>query len=718
MTEQESSTTDSRWRRFLLLILTACFVLTPVSNPDIWWQLSRGRTVTSELAPPGPILTAGSPVADADWLGGLPFYLTWQLAGFSGLMLLKFAATGLLLFSLMKHYEEQLNWFSFFIAILTLMAANSAWQPTPRLWDCWFLFLTWILTERWTRKPNQKKLLPILLVLLLWANCSPLCLLGLAVVILVPCFPEMQKNTSPKEVTPHRKQRILLILTSLIALSITPRGWFTLYDSLIQLLPALFYEGQLLALTVWHPTFQNGMTSEVVSLVILTIGTALLLVISSASWIETVTFLVFAIPAWSNYDSLPPCVIGISLIAGHCMLTRQNTIQAWDLKEYIAPALGRSFLILGIVFLSWKSASGVLPGQPQRLGWGITPELDITLLNQTIGPINYEGTGHCIGIAPTGMLTWIKSDHKIRPVRTFRQALLQGQLFKELSLNQELASGWEFQKPRSDGTWGGWWIRLKNRNCELLLVPNGDTKTIRALINGRWQPMSVDASVIPFGWAGEILSSPKIVELLPAKDFLNRGQWTYSMPSPSGTPECSDWWGMITGSPNLKPALHQAKTFRAMKLYTAAIRVLRPLVQHDHSPEVMKEFRLCQKELAYQEKLDTGKPSDLRLLTYHQLSQKTQDSLNQSGPTIQKPFKSANAPDTFKKAIENYIQGDWDSAINQLSMMDSETLYAKAQILLESGDPENAALIFQQLIQQHPDDRLVFPSQTMLESIQ
>lgn len=718
MPEQELSTIDWRWRRILLLILTASFTLTPVSTSEIWWQLSRGRAVTSDLAPPGPILTAGSPVSEADWLGGLPFYLTWQLAGFSGLMLLKFAATGLLLYFLMKRFEEQLNWLAFFIALLTLIAANSAWQPTPRLLDCWFLFLTWILTERWIRNPDKKQLLPILLILILWANCSPLCLLGLAVVALVPCLPGTQKTDPPVEKVLHRKQQSLLILTSLIALMITPRGWYTPYDSLVQILPGLFYDSQLLALTVWHPTFQNGATIEVISLGILTIGTALFLILSSASWIETIAFLVFAIPAWANYDSLPPCVIGMVLVAGHCMLTRQTQIHTLDLKQYLPPALGRSLIILVILFLSWKSASGVLPGQPQRLGWGITPELDITLLNQTIGPINYKGTGHCIGIASTGMLSWIKSDRKIRPVRTLRQALLQGRLFEELSLNQELSSTWEFQKPRSDGTWGGWWVRLKNRNCELLLVPNGDTKTIRALIDGRWQPMSVDASVIPFGWAGEILSSPKIVELLPTKEFLNRGQWTYSMPAPSGTPECSDWWGTITGSPYLKPALLQAKTFRAMKLYTAALRVLRPLLQHEKSPEVMKEFRLCQKELAYQEKLDTGKPSDLRLLTYQQLSQNPQHDLNQSGPTIKEHSKPRDYSAPFKSAIVKYSQGDWEAAINQLSMTDSETLYAKAQILLESGDPVSAAALFQQLIQQHPDDRLVFPSQTMLEYIQ
>jgi len=376
-------------------------------------------------------------------------------------------------------------------------------------------------------------------------------------------------------------------------------------------------------------------------------------------------------------------------------------------------------LILGLFLLSWKSAAGTLPGQPQRLGWGIAPELDITLLNQTIDPLNYEGTAHCMDIASTGMLCWIKSNRKIQPVRTLRQALLQGRLFEELSLNEELSNGWNFQHPRSDGSWGGWWVRLKNRNCQLLLVPNGDAKTIRALYDSRWQPMSVDASVIPYGWTGEILSSPKIVELLPIKDFLNRKQWTYSLPAPSGTPECSDWWGILSGLPNPRPALLQAKTFRAMKLYTAALRVLHPLLQHYHSPEVIKEFQICQKELAYQELLETSAPSQLRLLAYDLTKTDSDRPLSQSGLITNLDSSASSAvSQTFQNAIQNYSRGEWEVAVSDLSANDSETLYAKAQILLESGDTENSAALFQELIQRFPQDRLAVPSQAMLDSIQ
>ncbi|WP_339734347.1 tetratricopeptide repeat protein [uncultured Gimesia sp.] len=714
MTEPDLTTTDKKLRRVLLFILTASFVLTPVATPDVWWQLSRGHVVVSYLAPPGPILTAGTPLNEADWLGGLPFYLSFQLAGFSGLMLLKCTAVGLLLFLFLKRFEDSLNWLAFFIVVLILVTGNSAWQPTPRLLDCWFLFLTWFITARWCREPSAKTMVPILLVLALWANSSPLCLLGIAVVALAPLLPGFQsENKRPL------KQTTLLILFSLLALMLTPRGWFTPYDSFLQLFPGLFYHRDLLALTVWHPTFLNGTSIEVIGLSILSVVTALFLICKSTSWIETIAFLAFAIPAWTNYDSLAPCAIGIALVLSQTMVAHQFQLPFAKWKQAISPAFGRYLLILGILILSWKSAAGSLPGQSQRLGWGIAPELDITLLNQTIGPINYEGTAHSMGIAPTGMLCWIKADHKIQPVRTLRQALLQGLLFEELSLNEELSNDWIFQHPRADGSWGGWWIRLKNRNCQLLLVPNGDEKTIRALFDSRWQPMSVDASVIPYGWSGDILSTPKIVELLRAKDFLNRDQWTYSLPSPSGTPECSDWWGILSGTSNLKPAILQAKTFRGMKLYIAALRVLHPLLQHDPSPQVIHEFQLCQKELAYQEKLEMGqrRPSFIRSFSLIQLAGKTEGDFAHTGPVLNGLEEPIRTSDSLERAILKYIQGDWETALKILSDNNSETLYAKAQILLESGDPSGAAETFRELIQLYPKDQLVVPSQRMLDSI-
>ncbi|QDT43152.1 hypothetical protein Pan241w_32510 [Gimesia alba] len=714
MTEPDLSTTDKKLRRILLFIIIASFVLTPIAAPDVWWQLSRGRVVMSDLAPSGPILTAGSPLAEADWLGGLPFYFSLQLAGFSGLMLLKFAAVGLLLYLFMKRFEESLNWLALVIAVLVLMTGVPAWQPTPRLLDCWFLFLTWILTARWCREPGPHKLIPILVVFALWANSAPLCLLGVAVVALLPHLPGILSEKSVP-----LKQTNLLILLSVLALMLTPRGWFTPFDSFVQLFPGLFYHQALLSQTIWQPTFLNGVTIEVIGLSILSIVTILFLILKSTSWVETVAFLVFAVPAWTNYDSLGPCAIGMALVLSQSMVAHQFQADFVKWKQAVSPTLARYVFILGILILSWKSAAGSLPGQPQRLGWGIAPELDISILNNTIGPIDYKGTAHGMGIAPTGMLCWIKANHKIQPVRTLRQALLQGRLFEELSLNEELSNGWIFQKPRSDGSWGGWWVRLKNRDCQLLLVPNGDEKTIRALFDSRWQPMSLDASVIPYGWSGELLSSPKIVELLPAKEFVNRDQWIYSLPSPAGTPECSDWWGILTGTSNLTPAILQAKTFRGMKLYTAALRVLHPLLQHNPSPQVIREFQLCQKELAYQEKLNVGQhtPSSLRAFALTQLAGQADEALVLAGPKLKRSEEPLRTSDAFERAIQNYIQGDWETALKTLSGNDSETLYAKAQIQLESGNPGGAKKTFGELIQIYPNDRLVVPSQQMLDSL-
>ncbi|QGQ26575.1 hypothetical protein F1728_29585 [Gimesia benthica] len=449
MTEPDLSTTDRRLRRLFLLIVTASFVLTPIAAPDVWWQLSRGQTVLAELAVPGPILAAGNPTAEADWLGGFPFFMSWMIAGFSGLMLLKFCGTFLLLYLLMRRFELQLQWAAFALALVTLLAANAAWQPTPRLWDCWFLFLTWIATVRWSQSPTKQNAVLVLISLVVWANLAPLCLLGIAVVAIVPWLTGMK--TEP---TVTRKQAGLLVAASAFALMLTPRGWFTLSDSLTQLLPGLFYARDLLATTVWQPTFAQGLTVETAGLGILTLVTVSYLIFYSTGWLESFAFLMFAVPAWLNADAVPPCAIGITLLLGRSLVAHPYPIQLLKTKDLLSPALGRLLLGLGLLLLSGKAAAGTLPGQSQRLGWGLAPELDITLLNQAIGPLEYEGTAHCMDITSAGMLCWIKADHKVRPYLTHRQALKQGRLFEELSLNAELSDGWMLQKPRMNGGWG------------------------------------------------------------------------------------------------------------------------------------------------------------------------------------------------------------------------------------------------------------------------
>ncbi|HCO24522.1 MAG TPA: hypothetical protein DIT97_16365, partial [Gimesia maris] len=133
-----------------------------------------------------------------------------------------------------------------------------------------------------------------------------------------------------------------------------------------------------------HPTFSAGLNIETIGLSILTVGMAVYLLTNCRGWIESIAFILFAIPAWTNYDSLAPCVIGISLLACHCLATYPLSFHRLKFSRYISPLMGRSLLVIGILILCIKSASGTLAGQSQRLGWGITPELDITLLAEAI----------------------------------------------------------------------------------------------------------------------------------------------------------------------------------------------------------------------------------------------------------------------------------------------------------------------------------------------
>ncbi|MCH8830638.1 MAG: hypothetical protein IID45_13760, partial [Planctomycetes bacterium] len=55
--------------------LAALLFLQPIASADLWWQLSRGRAVIAGSFTPSRDLLAADTAAEADWLGGVAFYL-------------------------------------------------------------------------------------------------------------------------------------------------------------------------------------------------------------------------------------------------------------------------------------------------------------------------------------------------------------------------------------------------------------------------------------------------------------------------------------------------------------------------------------------------------------------------------------------------------------------------------------------------------------------
>jgi hypothetical protein len=249
-------------------------------------------------------------------------------------------------------------------------------------------------------------------------------------------------------------------------------------------------------------------------------------------------------------------------------------------------------------------------------------------------------------------------------------------------------------------------------------VPSESSTLIRALEPTRWKPLSVDATSLAYGLAGDPACSPRIVEVLKLRQFLQRGPWTYTPPSPSGTGQHVDLWGWITGTPNFDVECRQARVLRAMQLHIAALRVLGPALRFGNIPTARQEFARIQFESAFEERLQMGRGSAFRTLAYlaavndqHAMSI-AEDALRMSR------FESPVLRTSMQAAVEVYLSGDVPRAITMLTHDDDhpQFLYARALLTLELERPADATVLLEKLVTKFPNDRLSIAGRNVLQS--
>lgn len=88
-----------------------------------------------------------------------------------------------------------------------------------------------------------------------------------------------------------------------------------------------------------------------------------------------------------------------------------------------------------------------------------------------------------------------------------------------------------------------------------------------------------------------------------------------------------------------------------------------------------------------------------------------QDVLNWSDTDL----SQNEAPDIT--ATRLYLSGDHRAAMQKLGAIDAETLYAKAMILLESGQTKETEAVLQQLVNEFPGHRLTASAKSILDSL-
>ena len=365
------------------------------------------------------------------------------------------------------------------------------------------------------------------------------------------------------------------------------------------------------------------------------------------------------------------------------------------------------------VFATW--ALQPWSGCGSGLGWGIDPRLSPDAFSASLQSVSLTGTAHCVGIREAGLLSW----HLRNGVKVFdtpRTALLNGRLRTHALLTADLSRNWKVPHRRTDIGWGGWWLPLLERKTTTLVVPSEDLKLITGLEPTIWKPLSLNSVSLVYGKAGDPGCTQQIVNTLSLRDFVDRGTWVYQTTSEESQTH-TDLRDVIYGANAVYESLRLARVFRAMKMSVAALKVL-SMLPVESNTELRQEFASNQLSLGYEERILCGRSSRFRLdawrLTNSQsdsVSTIAQDVLNWSDTDL----SQNETPDIA--ATRLYLSGDHRAAMQKLGSIDAETVYAKAMILLESGQTKETEAVLQQVVNEFPGHRLTASAKSILASL-
>jgi hypothetical protein len=701
----------STFAKLILLCIVASALLAslhPISCSDYWWELSKGREAAAGSLFPTSKLLAGSIRAEADWASGLLFYLLVDNGGVLSLMCLKIFAA-LFAARLLIQQTVQRSAVAGVLIATSLLCARQAWEPSPLCFDTIGVLLALTLTKAVFRATSLSAFVGLLILMCCWSNLGSRSITG--ILITVPTLALSIRRPVAK---------ILCIAMLLVAASLTPAGLATLPDSWTTTFPQTAESSAILSLAGWDPWWNSPLRIECVAWLLLCCLSCRQAVPGQAGNF----FLVLTgtqIFAAMSPDNLPLAAMMMAYFGTQLCGTTSDRVsdkvKASNKNEVRIDLRTRVERLVLTVLMGALATWALQPwsGCGSGLGWGIDPRLSPDAFSASLQSVSLTGTAHCVGIREAGLLSW----HLRNGVKAFdtpRTALLNGRLRTHVLLTSDLSKNWQIPHRRTDESWGGWWLPLLERKTTTLVVPSEDLKLITAIEPTIWKPLSLNSVSLVYGKAGDPGCTQQIVNTLSLRDFVDRGTWVYQTTSEESQTH-TDLRDVIYGANTVYESLRLARVFRAMKMSVAALKVL-SMLPVESNTELRQEFASNQLSLGYDERILCGRSSRFRLdawqLTTPQsdsVSTIAQDVLNWSNTDL----SQNEAPDIT--ATRLYLSGDHRAAMQKLGAIDAETLYAKAMILLESGQRKETEAVLQQLVNEFPGHRLTASAKSILASL-
>lgn len=679
----------------------------PVSVEGLWWELSKGRAVANGSFQPTADLIAGPSGADADWLSGVIPFALLSMFGLSGLMGLK-VAFGVVITRLLIPRTSLLELgnsraMTGIALLAVLVATRQAGEPSPLFLDALMFVALFLATEKLARRHSLARLGLVLSLLALWANLGPRVVVGL-----ILAGPKMLPKSA------NLPTRLLVVAAMIGTVCLTPAGSMTLRNSLIQTWPPLAERVGYLQATGWHPWWRDLPAAESVAFLVLSYAC---LWASNFRPSRQVLFVFFAaqVLACASSENLPLSALWLFLTAtaspdlravpvvrssSHTVPVRRresggSIANEPELRGWHAMAFCSVWL-----WVCWAAAQPWV-GCESGPGWGLEMRLNPDAFAASLTNTGVAENAHCVGVREAGLLSW-HVPKGVQPFDTPNSALLNRRLRDHVLLTSDLTKRWQTPHRRPDGNWGGWWQTIQARRTTLLIVPAENLELITALEPTIWKPFSLNAVSLVYGMAGDEGRTQQIVKILSLRQVVDRGAWSYQLSSESGSGPI-EFFASLDDNVATHQSLRLARVFRAMEMHFAALKVLQAIPGKTR-PDVRVEFFANQLALGYRERVVGGRSSEFRLrasLANRQIA--VEDSLERLNWPRETVLPDE---DPLVEAISHYTSGDLTRALATLPADRTEAVYAKALLLLESGQPELTQSVLKELIEQPSDHSL------------
>ncbi len=718
----------SRDSTHLVLVGMALLVgIQPISDAGLWWEMSRGRAVLQGEMAPSRHLLALDTGAEADWLGGtLPFTL-YQFFGATALMVARVLAVLGFVYALNWRAGRSSGSARALLLAAALAVCKAAFDPGAKLFDLCLICLIGCWGPRMVEPGAARHgALSLAVIFCVFANLSPHVVVGVIVLLLI--------LLAGWETHSRLTFRFAAAAMSAAVIGgcLTPRGVFTWWDSLRLTFPWLVTQSWVLQESPWKPLH---LTSWGAAEWVFLLWSSLFLLVAIRDRSPT------AVATWAGVQLLAwPCGANLALAGAWLACATASAMRrqgcraieggadrpgpasmhaaggAGQRRAKFDPPAGGGSVPQPPASRFWPrrgasernlrwAAHGltlllILFGlELGNLGWGIDEQLDERICRLALAELapsnNPGGTAFCDDLRSAGMLTWI-APANVKAQDVPSRALLGSRLAEQTLIQGELRSQHRASYWRDDGSRGGWWLTLTERETELLLLSARDTRLIRALEPTIWKPLALDSHVLPYARAGDARYAETMIRVLWQRDFVDVGDWTYTPPQSTGSHFDRDWWGLRSNVDHPDRARQQAAVFRAMRLHHAALKVLAPSMRRWPESGLRHEFARCQAELAHLEKLVAGAPSVFRLLALQVGEHPSEPSLPIfAGLPVGEMLDDARGLGPVATA---YAEGHVEGALNRLSEPGPQHAYTAANLLVELGRPAAAAARLDDLI--------------------